>query len=380
MKRGVVTILSVDGGGVRGLVPALIVRDLMRRIGMIDGIIRRRIRRTRREPDGSPVERRLWGRLHAPGPTVADIFDFFAGTSTGALLALGFAKENPYTADDIAETYRRHSRTIFPISRFASVRAMRQAFAEKYDALPLESVLEDLFGDQRLQDCTGNVLVTAYDTDNRGPYFFKHYTDAALRKNRALREKHDPPEDFFLKDVARATSAAPTFFQGAEITSLSGRKYSFLDGGLVANNPALSAYVEARKIWRHARRYVILSIGTGRSGRRFAHDAIRKWGYLDWVSPVQGVPMLSFMMDGQSESAAHALKNLPRIDYYRINFDIDVVSEEMDDARPENIAAIEAMAGRVIKTHSADLHRLAKVLYQEWRRRHGLRGPRTASR
>jgi patatin-like phospholipase/acyl hydrolase len=367
MKRGVVTILSVDGGGVRGLVPALIVRDVMRRISVIDGIVRRR-------------NRRLRGRRIPPGPVVADLFDLFAGTSTGALLALGFAKEDPYTADEIVATYRRHSRTIFPISRFASVRAVRQAFAEKYDAAPLESVLEGLFGEQRLQDCTGNVLVTAYDTDNRGPYFFKHYSEAALRKNRVLREKDDPPEDFFLKDVARATSAAPTFFQGAEITALSGKKFSLLDGGLVANNPALSAYVEARKIWRHARRYVILSIGTGRSGRRFSHSAIRKWGYLDWVSPVQGVPMLSFMMDGQSESAAHALKNLPRIDYYRLNFDIDTIAEEMDDARSENIAAIEAVARRVIRAHSADLHRLAKVLYREWRRRRGRRGPRTVTR
>lgn len=356
MKRGVVTVLSVDGGGVRGLIPALIVEDLFRRIRFIDAEAARRTPFRRRRVSDS---------LHPQ-----NVFDLFAGTSTGALLALGFAKRKPMKPSDLVEIYRRYAATIFPVNRFTSIRAMRQAFAEKYDAAPLESVLAGLFGDDRLSECAANVLVAAYDTANRGPFFFKHYADATLKRNATLRKKEDKPEDFLLRDVARATSAAPTYFVPASVRSFEGTERSLLDGGLVANNPALAAYVEARKIAPDARRYVIVSLGTGRNGRRFTHKTIAKWGYIDWVSPVHGVPMLSFMSDGQSKVVAHTLKNLPRVAYYRFNADITAVAEEMDDARPRNMRRVEEMARAIIRENSADLHRLAKLLYRERILRH----------
>jgi predicted acylesterase/phospholipase RssA len=208
------------------------------------------------------------------------------------------------------------------------------------------------------------VIVAAYNTDDRGPFFFKHYTDQTTRRSTKLRAAAAENQDFYLRDVARATTAAPTYFVPAQITSLSGDSFSLVDGGLVANNPALSAYVEARKLYRDARRYVIVSIGTGRSGRRFRHEVIKRWGYLDWVSPTHGVPVTAMMWDGQSESVAHALKSLPRVEYFRFNADLGSVSEEMDDAREENLRRVEALARKIIADHRSELHRLAKLIYR----------------
>ena len=118
IKRGTVTILSIDGGGVRGLIPALIVEDIVRRVRFM---------------------RYRTGRSGEIGPH--DLFDIFAGTSTGALLTLGATLPKPYSPSKIVEVYRRKSRLIFPATRFASVLAMRQAFTEKYDHSPLENVL-----------------------------------------------------------------------------------------------------------------------------------------------------------------------------------------------------------------------------------------------
>lgn len=362
MKRGVVTVLSVDGGGVRGLIPAVIIQDLMRRVSIIDRYARRR-----------PLLRLLNAARRRNGSiSVRALFDLFAGTSTGALLALGFARKRAYTPHEMVEIYRKHARTIFPPKRFASIRAMRQAFAEKYDAEPFEHLLGTLFGDERLSECRSNVLIASYDTDHRGPFFFKHYTDWVLRRNAALRKKEDPPLDFYLRDVARGTTAAPTYFTPAHVSSIDGdvRSYSLLDGGLVANNPALSAYVEARKIYPNARKFIIVSLGTGRNGRRFTHEEITRWGYLDWVSPVHGVPMLAFLSDGQSKAVAHSLKNMPRVEYFRFNADLTSVAEEMDDARPPNMEKIEAMARGIIREHTMELHRLAKLLYRAMMRRH----------
>jgi patatin-like phospholipase/acyl hydrolase len=357
MKHGVVTVLSVDGGGVRGLIPALVIQDLMRRIRFLQGERRRR----------HPVLARL---RPLRSPDASELFDLFAGTSTGALMALGFARRRAYTPQELVDIYRRHATTIFPITHFAALRAVRQAFAEKYDAAPFEALLHTLFGDERLSECVSNVLIASYDTDNRGPFFFKRYTPEAVRHNRALRRKELKLGDFLLRDVARATSAAPTYFLPAKVRSIGGRTYSFLDGGLVANNPALSAYVEARTIYPDARRYVIVSLGTGRNGRRFEHETIAKWGYLEWVSPAHGVPLLSFISDGQSEAVAHSLKSMHRVDYFRFNADITTVAEDMDDARPGNMQAVEVMARALIREHRHELHRLARILL---RRRTGAR-------
>ena len=340
MKRGTVTVLSVDGGGVRGLIPAMLIRDILRRVRFL---------------------KRWTGRRDEV--TVHRLFDIFAGTSTGALLTLGMVQPDPLSPEEIVRVYIEEAESIFPVGRFASVSTMRQAFAHKYDAAPFEGLLERLFGEARLSECLANVLVTAYDTDNRGPFFFRHEATVKTNRDKSIATASDTQrDDFLLRDIARSTTAAPTYFVPAQIASRDGTTYSLVDGGLVANNPALNAYVEARKIYPDARQYLIVSIGTGRSNRHFPFETIRKWGYLDWVSPMNGVPITSMMWDGQSESVDHALKSLPRIEYFRFNADLGDVSAEMDDARPETMHRLVQLGRSIIRRESRTLHRLARML------------------
>lgn len=351
MKRGVVTILAVDGGGVRGILPALILRDLMRRIHFLDlGHRRRRCMLLRR---GKPA-----------GPrAAAEVFDLFAGTSTGALVTLGLARSEAYTPEEILQLYRDRAREIFPPARFSAASAVRQAFTVKYEGKPLEDLFLQIFSEERLGECRSNVLIAAYDTDHRSPFFFKHYSERMCRKDPGVCRDAEDYRDFFLRDVARATTAAPTFFEPSRVTATDGKEYTLVDGALAANNPALSAYVEARKLYRDARRYIIVSLGTGRSTRRFPWEMIQRWGYLDWVSPLNGVPLNAMFSDGQSEVVAHSLKQLPRVTYFRFNADLaEDVNEDMDDAGPENIAALERMGSNMIRRFSPELHRLAKLL------------------
>lgn len=344
MSGRTVTILSIDGGGVRGIVPAIVLRDLLRRIRYLSGVSR-------------------WYRLpwhkREVGPVAAhQVFDFFSGTSTGALLALGLVMRDPLDPAAIAEVYRRKVAEIFPTYKpFAAIGAMRQAVVIKYHHEPWERVLRELFGDRTMSECVANVIIAAYDTDNRSPFFFKHF-DAEAQRRRNV------PPDYYLRDVARATSAAPTYFEPTQVTSLDGRRYTLVDGGLAANNPALSAYVEARKCYPDVDKFLIVSLGTGRSGRTFPYEKIRRWGYLDWVSPLHGVPMMAMVGDGQSETVAYALANLPGVEYYRLNFELDDSTEEMDDASASNMERLERIANRITRTHAAELHALARRLYK----------------
>ncbi len=343
MKDRTITVLSVDGGGVRGIVPALVLKDLLRRICYLSGVSRW-YRMPHHRNDVGPVE------AHR-------IFDFFAGTSTGALLALGLAKPQPLDPASIAAVYRRTAPAIFPPRAGGPIGAVRQAIIHKYDHAPWERILLDLFGEDKLSDCVANVIIAAYDTDHRTPFFFKHF-DPEPRRRRG------EPHDFLLRDVARATSAAPTFFEPALVTSMDGERYTLVDGGLVANNPALSAYIEARRCYPDARKFLIVSLGTGRSGREFPFERIRRWGFLDWISPFEGVPLSAMVADGQSETVAYALANLPGIEYYRFNFSLDDSTEEMDDASEQNMKRLEATANELIKHNSRQLHYLARRLYR----------------
>ncbi len=334
----------------RGIIPALIVQDLMRRIHFLD------LQRWRRLPfRGVP-----------PAPRQAtELFDLFAGTSTGALVALGLVQPDPLPPEQIVQIYRQRSREIFPHSRFTAAATMKQAFTVKYEKGPLEAVLQELYGETRLGDCRSNLVVAAYDTDHRSPFFFKNYTERSCRRNPELCRESVRYRDFSLRDVARATTAAPTYFEPARVTATDGKQYTLVDGGLVANNPALSAYVEARKLYRDARQYLIVSIGTGRSNRQFPWEMIHRWGYLDWVSPLNGAPLNAMFTDGQSEAVAHSLKQMPRVNYFRFNADLpQTVKEEMDDTSEDNIAAVETMAKQMIRRFSGELHRLAILLHR----------------
>jgi patatin-like phospholipase/acyl hydrolase len=353
MKYGTATILSIDGGGVRGIIAARIVQDLMRRIRFLQLQRWHRSRLSRSAP-----------QLRRPD----EVFDFFAGTSSGALVVLGMVQPDPVSPEDITALFRRKAKEIFPPSKITASSAVKQAFAAKYDAAPLERVFYDMYGDIRLGECQANTLIAAYDTDHRSPFYFKNYSPRLCAAKPELCREGSKYRDFRLRDVARATTAAPTYFEPAHIVATDGKHYTLMDGGLVANNPALSAYVEARKIYRDARQYVIVSIGTGRSSRMYHWEEIRKWGYLDWVSPFNGSPINAMFTDGQSESVAHSLRQLPRVTYFRLNADLpNTVNEEMDDSREENMEAIEHMARQTIRQHREELHRIALLLYKHRR-------------
>ncbi len=350
-RRKTILILSIDGGGIRGLIAARVLHELEDRL----------------KQQG----------CHTP---LGDLFDLIAGSSTGALISLGIGMPNqrtrsplmgqafdpehkPITVARICNIYRRLGSTIFPPDRFFSLRTVRQAFAEKYNSAPLERILLSMYGDYSLQDCRTNILITAYDTVRRSPHFFK---------NRLDRPGEDP--NFYLRDVARATTAAPTFFKPALIRELcpsttgNPPEYCLIDGAMICNNPALAAYIEARKIFPWAKHYTVVSIGSGQLQGAYPYDEIQGWGYVDWVSPVRNIPLFTLTNDAQTSLADYQLTKLPGLDYFRINLPLDPsVSEDMDDSSPKNIRAIDQFSNKVISVHEPALQRIEKLLLKKAR-------------
>jgi patatin-like phospholipase/acyl hydrolase len=288
---------------------------------------------------------------------IAELFDMIAGTSTGGILALGLtkplegSKKPEHSAQSLVRLYETNGQQIFPHNTFSSLRNLRD---EKYSAQGLEAVLEKYFGATYLSEALTDILIPSYDIELRRPYFFKSF-----------KAKLDTKRDFPMKKVARATTAAPTYFEPLKLeTNDLTDYYALIDGGVVANNPGMSAYVEAKSIYKDATDFLVVSLGTGEMTARLYYDKVKDWGLLEWAQPI-----LNIVFDGSNDAVDYQLKELlsasedgkPR--YYRFQTSLSGdMGDRMDDASPENVTSLKRLAQEMIDKNSDDLERLCQQL------------------
>ena len=260
-------ILSIDGGGIRGVIPAVVLADIE----------------------------------HRTGRPVTELFDLVAGTSTGGILALGLARPGDgggpaYDAAALVGLYEEHGATIFRRSPWRRFIALENLLDEKFPADGLESVLRRYFGDTTMSQALTEVLVTSYDIEHRQPYLFKRH-----------KARSDPRREWPMWRAARATSAAPTYFEPASLPYNGGKDHlALVDGGLYANNPAMCGYVEARKLWPDEKDFLVVSLGTGELTRSIPYDDAKDWGLAKWAQPIMGV-----VFDGVSDAVDYQLRDGP---------------------------------------------------------------------
>lgn len=288
MTREKIRILSIDGGGIRGIIPAYTLIKIEEKLKDLSGNRDARI---------------------------ADYFDLFVGTSTGAILAaiLLIPDHNgrpKYTAVDAYNLYMKNGDFIFNQSkRFGGV--IRQAFfnGALYDHTNLEKALAKHAGETLLSELIRPCMMTAYNMKRKSSFFFRSH------------ENKEKTGDFRLTDALRSTSAAPTYFSPAKISSLHPEKPAEmvnLDGGVFANNPAMCAYAEARgikfpdwfdgevedKIFPTAKNMMMLSLGTG-GGHLDLDNPARadKWKLIKWAKKSPNI-----MMDGALDTVNFQMK------------------------------------------------------------------------
>jgi patatin-like phospholipase/acyl hydrolase len=291
------------------------------------------------------------------GVATARLFDVVAGTSTGGILALALTKpravdgQPEYGADDLVAMYEREGSRIFERPLWHRVVAVENLLEERFPATGLEQVLDEYFGDARLRDALTEVVVTSYELETRQPWFFA--------RHKALR---DPDYDFPLRYVARATSAAPTYFEPAELTATQ-PVGGLVDGGVFANNPAMCGYVEARKLHPEADDFLVVSLGTGQHTRPIHYAEASRWGIALWAKPI-----LNVVFDGVSDTVDHQMHVLcregddARPRYYRFQTALDRGSDDMDDSSRTNLAALRSKAEEIIAERDAELDVLCEQL------------------
>ncbi|MEX0966178.1 MAG: CBASS cGAMP-activated phospholipase [Bacteroidia bacterium] len=337
-----IRVLSIDGGGIRGVIPGQILVEL---------------------------EEKLRKRSGNANARIGEYFDMIAGTSTGGILACAYlAPRHPgdphprFNAQEVVDIYREHGDQIFNVPLHHRLRTLYGFMNEKYPSSGLEEVLDSYFGKMKLSQLMKPNLITAYDTGRRKSWFFRQ------------QNAHKPSRNFFVKDVLLATSAAPAYFEIAKVKAMSGKQFSFIDGGVFANNPALCAYAEARIIFKKkdypglratAIDMVVVSLGTGRSAASYDYNKTKYWGLGHWAKP-----MMDMMMSGQAETVDYQLRQIydsieSADQYIRINTTLPKeMTGEMDDASANNIQALIDIGNKTAKKHNADLNRIADMLLE----------------
>ena len=273
-------ILSLDGGGVRAIAAIVFLKQLE----------------------------------IASGKKIFDIFDFFIGTSAGGINALHIAAleascfelENFWSKENLSKTM---TKSFWDNASFLQTKP-------KYDGRGKRELLLEYFKDQSLGEAKKPVAVLAYDVERRKPRLLSSYKSPGIK----------------IVSAASATSAAPIYYSTQEIDDGSW----LIDGGIVANNPSLLGYSEAKKLFPGSD-IKVLSIGTGINRRKINGANSSKWGALNWLRhDILGIMLESSMFD---EIARDLMGN----SYLRVNSSTGLVNRRMDDTSDINLERIHLM-------------------------------------
>ncbi len=307
MKR----ILAIDGGGIRGIIPSTILEEIEKRTNK----------------------------------SIFESFDLISGTSTGGILVLGLSKGFP--AKDITKLYELKGSKIFKRSLMDNIRVLRPFLSPKYSSRGIDEVLNEFFGETRLSESLTTTLVTSYEIEARRSYFFKSH--------KALEDVRD---DFLMRDCARGTSAAPTFFSPSRFSSLGGDEVSVVDGAMHSNNPAMCAYIEAKKLYPEESDFLIVSLGTGSNCAPIRYHEAKRYGLAKW-----GLKLPDLFMQGVSEVIDYQLRYiLPAGRYFRIQSKLRNGSESLDNCRESNLISLKASALESIKASTIELDHIISLL------------------
>ncbi|KAI3513136.1 hypothetical protein L1887_20462 [Cichorium endivia] len=384
-----ITILSIDGGGVRGIIPSVILEFLETELQKLDG----------------------------ENARLVDYFDVIAGTSTGGLVTAmlttpGEDNRPIFAAKDVKDFYLEHCPKIFPhdSNPFApATKVIKALSGPKYDGENLHKVIREKLQEKRLHETLTNIVIPTFDIKCLQPMIFSTY-----------QLKNDPSLDAELSDICIGTSAAPTYlpshsFQTKDSEGKLLREFNLIDGAIAANNPTLVAISEVTKeITRGSPkffpikpteygRFLVLSLGTGSPKFQEKYDATKSssWGILGWLAGGGSTPLVDVFTQASGDmvdyhistvfQALHSEENYLRIQDDTLSGDL----ASMDLATQENLENLVKVGQEMLKkqvtrvnlgtgisepyhhtTNEMALKKFAKILHEEKNVRE-LRSPST---
>lgn len=338
-KRKIFTILCIDGGGIRGIVPARILEEI-------------------ETQTGKPI---------------SELFDMVGGPSTGAIVAAGLCVSDPadktkpkFTAKQMKEFYFNSSPKIFPTKTFKMFRQL--AKGGLYDPKPLEDALEAAYGDAKVRDSRTSILIPVTDIKNFTPAWINHIQG----------KKDESPENWssmLMRDAVRAATTAPTFFPSKYYMTTPDdnmpnitHRHALIDGGFYSGTILHRLLAEAKRAAPPDADIVMVHVGTGSAENSLSPEEYNKLSPIDLMSQSKGSLLLSLVVSMPVRDAAMSIKDDIGNNFYTFDGKIPLIKTastptiSMDDASMENMKNLEKFAESIIDENKEAFDQVCNVL------------------
>ena len=322
MEKDSVNILCLDGGGIRGLMTADILIH---------------------------VEKRL-NELTNNNKKIGEYFDLIVGTSTGGILTAIYSIPDSfdnfkYSATDAKDLYLNNGSKIFKRNIFRKIGTMLGFIKPRYGNKNLKSIIDKYISPNlKISEAKTNIMITSVSLKNSALYLFKSYNKTYYNNT--------------FKDACVATSAAPTYFPPHKV----GNKY-LIDGGMALNNPTLSAYVEAKKLFPN-KKLNILSVGTGSKIDDYNDSSVLRRGIIWWVRKIMDITLVSSSKAVEYQSDV-LFRDANIGNYLRIDPIIEKSSEKMDNISSENVINLIKDSNNTIKRYKKSIDEFLNKIIKE---------------
>ena len=344
-KEKKIILLSLDGGGIRGIISCVILKY---------------------------IEDKL-KEIHDENAKIGDYVDFIAGTSTGALIAsllLSPSDDNPkkakHSITDALNIYLGEGKNIFSKTFWTILNNPLSVLKDNLPTLVLEEQLKIVFGETELKDLIRPCAIVSYDTEHQKPKIFNSIDGIS------------PFRNFYVKDICRASSAAPTYFEPAKIKSFADQEFSCIDGGVFANNPTFVGFIETQKInfnkyfkdelkyngTAPLQEFIIISLGNGSRAKSYKHEHLTGISKSKWVDPLVDIFISTGvdMVDQEMRSMFSLLKPKYQQNYYRFNPEIPESALDLGNVSNSNIKTLLDVANDYVAKHKEHLDEVVQKL------------------
>ena len=310
-----IKVLAIDGGGVRGIIAAVIIKAI-------------------EDKAGKPI---------------TEMFDYITGTSIGGVLAASYVVSKKdgshlYTSDYIINRWETMLNEVFPQDYWSWVKNSFGVFSSKYDRTGVESLINKLLGENKLTDTMIPISLHALRLEDNMPKTFS-----------TLHACSDQKENFYLKDAVAATAAAPPFFDPKVILDK-----HYIDGVVYANNPVIAGFAELE---RHDKSItpddlMIVSVGTGQVNNYYSYNIYDSYGIWNWV--ISSNNILTILLSAASFGIEYSFSKIFSENSYRLQPIIPAELAAPD--KPKNIKALRKVAEEYVAENQDKIAKIVATL------------------